>query len=146
MTAWTMPGMAVQIGLRAYLLADATLSAAVGGRVYDEAPDDAPLPWVELSAPRCTPAPAEGYMDAADTLLVAKVYADGGAASVTADTIVGLITQRLHRCHAQRGAIAPATITGHRLCLVQVLGADVERDGPRRRIGLVTILVNTNAV
>lgn len=141
--SWTWPGLAVQIGLRAYLLGDADIADAVTG-IYDYPPDGVACPWIELTRPVSLPWYAQCAEDAAETMLMVLVHARGQTASVDAGAIVQLICARLDRCNR---ADVPPVITGHRLQLAEVLNAEIDEDddGPATRVGRVELRVTTIA-
>ena len=120
-----MPSSAVALraAIHAALIADASLSNALGGaRVYDEPPRDAAFPYVSLGEAR-----------------IADVSGDGGATQEHLFTLHAWSRQGGHKqAHVIAGALlaalddAPLSPSGHRLVNLRFTLADIRREADGR--------------
>jgi hypothetical protein len=117
----TGPTDAVQAALVQAMLADAGLAALVGVRVYDDVPDDTPLPYISLGPEFWQPFEAL-CLDGAEGFVQVDVWSDS----------VGRVQCReiVERAVALfNGASAPAVPGGGwRLTACSVAGFDIVRD------------------
>lgn len=114
------PILALRSAIRTRLVADAALTALLGGpRIYDEPPRGAEPPYVifaDASAEEWTASGLNGHRHA-----VALVVWSAQGGDSEALTIVGRLVELL--------AGASLTLDGHRLVLLRVVAQEVSRPG-----------------
>lgn len=71
----------LQAAILAVLSADAAITALVGDRIYDHAPDDCPAPYIQIGEAEVTPFKAQ-CMNGSDLFLTITTWADDQRASV----------------------------------------------------------------
>jgi hypothetical protein len=75
---YTDPSLSLQKAIVATLKADATVSAIVGGRIYDGVPADAPLPYVSIGLFQMLPDSGE-CLDGGEAIIQLEGWALGPA-------------------------------------------------------------------
>lgn len=130
----TDPILALRTAIRDRLVADAALTAALGGpRVFDETPRDAVPPYVTFGEARAADW-RNGGEGGREHLLALHVWSSA-AGDREALAIAARVTDLLHDA-----ALAPA---GHRLVLIRLTSQETQRPG---RDGLRRVLLRWRAL
>lgn len=119
------PDIALQGAVIAHLLADPDLSALIGGRVYDEPGQDAPLPYVRIGRIDVAPLRTDLGLDW-DLMLSLEVHSRPLAGRVEAARIAGVLVAALDGCEAV------VDVPGYPLEWCQFAAQDVRRAGDGR--------------